>query len=139
MDQQSFHFEICSPLKQVVTTQVTEVVLPAHDGEVGVLPGHENFVGLLGTGPLKYVSGKDDYWLMVSSGTYQVKDGALTIAAEVVDDVKEFDVEKGKALLAQLEKEIEGKDTSSREYLDTRSKILQVKARLEVNRRVGLN
>lgn len=130
--------EIYSPTKQLPPVTASEVVLPAVDGEVGVLAGHENIVGQLGTGPLKYVSGNNDFWLMVSSGAYQVLNGKLVITAEVVEDTKNIDVPTIQAHVAKLEKEVEGKDTSSPEYIAAHTEYLREKARLEVHRRVAV-
>ena len=131
----SFQLEIVGPTRKVVSQQVSEVVLPAHDGEVGVLGNHEDFVGLLGTGPLKYVSGGNDFWLMVSSGAYYVKSGALTIVAEQVEEPKDIAVEKTRDEFAALEKDI--LDAEKANDAELRRKYLRAKARLDVYRRAS--
>ncbi len=55
-----FEIEVLTRSKTLYKGKATEVVLPAYDGEVGVLADHANFIGLLGTGPLKVVTGGDD-------------------------------------------------------------------------------
>lgn len=88
-----FQVEILTPGREVLKAQVTEVVLPAYDGDRGILANHANFIGLLGTGAVKIVHEKDDYWFMVSSGIYEVKNGALTLFAEIAETAEEVDHE----------------------------------------------
>ena len=135
----SFSLEIVSPLRQVLAAKVSEVVLPAHDGEVGILESHENFVGMLGTGALKYVAESNDSWLMVSSGTYQVIGGKLIITAEVVEEAKDLDAERAKQDLAKLEQELSKLSANDAGYNTKKLELQRAKARLEVNRRMKLN
>lgn len=101
-----FQLEILSPVRKIFTGSVSEVVLPSYDGEVGILPGHEDFIGILGTGPLKIVRGGDDYWFMISSGIYQVKDGQVKILAELGEDAKNVNLESAQQRLKELDAQI---------------------------------
>lgn len=134
----TFPFELFSPTRQVPAVEVTLVELPAIDGEVGILAGHENIVGLLGTGPLKYVAGGNDYWLMVSSGAYQVVDRKLVVIAELIEDSKGVDPEATRAHIAQLETAMAGKALETPEFTALELDYKREKARLEVHRRVEL-
>ena len=87
----NFEFEILTPGRKLLSTNVSEVVFHAFDGERGVLAKHENFIGRLGTGALKIVKEKDDYWYMVSSGVYQVREGVLSLFAMHAESAEEID------------------------------------------------
>jgi ATP synthase F1 epsilon subunit len=99
-----FSLEILTPGRELLTCQVTEVVLPAFDGERGILANHEDFIGLLGTGPVKIVRGGDDYWFMVSSGVYQVKGGGVTLFAELAETAAEVEPEAAEDKVKELER-----------------------------------
>ena len=88
-----FQLQIRTPARTVIDARVTEVVLPAHDGERGVLPGHERFVGLLGTGALKLVREGDDFWFVISSGVYEVQGAKIVVLTEYAQDAREVNVE----------------------------------------------
>ena len=90
----SYKFEILTPGKKLIDTEVSEVIFHAYDGERGVLPKHENYIGRLGTGALKLVREKQDYWYMVSGGVYQVKNTALTLFAVQAESIEDIDKEK---------------------------------------------
>ena len=104
MAQTEFQLKVLTPALELVATQVSEVILPAHDGEVGILAAHGNFVGILGTGVLKYVSKGDDYWLMVSDGVFEVRNGELTVLADVGENAKGVNVDAAKQKELELEK-----------------------------------
>ena len=74
--------QIVTPAETIYAGEVLSVVLPAHDGERGVLPNHADFIGKLGTGVvlISAVGGKN-LKFAVSDGAYQVKAMELTIMA----------------------------------------------------------
>ena len=100
---EEFMLEILTPGRELLSAKVTEVVLPAFDGERGILSGHADLIGLLGTGPVKIVRDGDDYWFLVSSGVYQVKDGNVTLFAELAEDAAEIDALAAKERLSEIE------------------------------------
>lgn len=48
--------DIVTPERAVFTGEVTEVVLPAWEGELGVLPGHDRLLALIKPGKAKLVT-----------------------------------------------------------------------------------
>jgi F-type H+-transporting ATPase subunit epsilon len=48
--------DIVTPERAVFAGEVTEVVLPAWDGELGVLPGHDRLLALIKPGKAKLVT-----------------------------------------------------------------------------------
>lgn len=135
---QSFQLEILTPGKKLLATEVSEVVLPAYDGERGVLAGHENFVGLLGTGALKLVRDGNDYWYMVSSGIYEVKGGTVSVLAEVAQEADEIDPAAAQALLPELEKKLAGLSTYELDYKLIKMRCERAQAQIAVHRRTTL-
>lgn len=77
-----FQVEILTPAKEVLSVSATEVLLPSHLGELGILPGHEDLLGLLSTGTMKVVSGGNDFWFVVAGGAFKVDSGNVTVFAE---------------------------------------------------------
>lgn len=136
----NFTLEILTPAKKVCREEVSEVLLPAYDGETGVLPQHGDFVGVLGTGVLKLVRDGDDYWYLVSSGIYQVKDGAITVFADIAESAAEIDPSKAEAEakeMAQLLGDPQKFDPAKADQQRMQLKLAE--SRLEVHRRTSLN
>lgn len=67
---------IISPERVVFEGQASQVVAPAYDGELGILPMHAPLMTLLGTGPLRLVGGDG------SAQTFEVSGGFL----QIIDD-----------------------------------------------------
>ena len=104
---------------------------------MGILAGYENFIGILGTGPLKYVENGDDFWLMVSSGLFKVIDGKLMILAEAAEQGSEINPEAAKRALEELEPKVSQLSVYEDEHKKIEVECLRAKARLEVYRRTN--
>lgn len=138
MATNTFNLEILTPLKRLVRKQVSEVVLPAHDGQVGILDQHEDFVGLLGTGALKYVSNGNDEWCLVSQGAFAVQDGNVKVLAEVGMESDSIQTSGIDDRVKDVDKQIASISASSPEY----QRLSQLKTRLlamkEIHRRANV-
>lgn len=133
------HLEILTPVRKLFDGAVSEVVIPAYDGEVGVLPGHANFIGALGTGPLKIVRDGDDYWFLVSEGFYRVQGDRLVVLAEIGEQGDGIDLDKQTARLKELEREMADHQTFKPERYDSwRREYDQVRSRIEIHRRTSV-
>lgn len=138
MSEKHFRLQILSPTKEVLDCRVSDVILPAYDGESGVLPEHENFVGNLGTGALKYVIDGDDHWCMVSSGIFEVSNGdvkILTESATLPDDVN-TEVESQK--ITEIDSKLEGLSSFNAEFEFLKKQRDQSLARLDAHKRNNL-
>jgi len=132
----SFQLSISLPTTTLFSGSVTNILLPAHDGEVGVLPDHENYLGLLGSGALKYVHDGKDYWLAVSSGIFNVLSGKLSVVAEYAikgEDIK--DIEETPALIKSLEEQLAKSSSFPEDSTPVRVQLQRERAKLEVYRR----
>jgi len=58
------------------------VVVPAHDGEMGILPRHARFLGALGVGELRITSGGTLKRYFLEGGFVQVSDGTVMVLCE---------------------------------------------------------
>lgn len=135
---QDFEIEILTPAKKLYSAKGSEVVLPAYDGEVGILPGHSDFIGKLGTGALKVVTNGDDFWFAVSGGVYQVIEGKLAVFAVMGEDARQVNVDAAKTRLSELEKKLAAADVAPEEFEVLQNELSQQKARLDVHKRTAL-
>ena len=135
---ESFNFQLITPVKTLVSQEVQEVTIPAYDGECGVLPGHENFVGLLGTGALKFVKNGDDYWYVVSSGLYQVRGGNLVVLTEVGEEGTQVRAEDIQAKIEELDKQLNAPVNNPSELEPLLLERARCEARLEVFKRTNV-
>jgi len=68
--------------RRIVDVQVDEVILPALDGEIGVLPGHTPLLASLRIGQLRYRAGNAVTRLVISWGFAEVLPDRVIVLAE---------------------------------------------------------
>lgn len=68
--------------RKIIDVQVDEVVLPASDGEIGVLPGHTPLLATLRIGELRYRTGNKIERLVISWGFAEVLPDRVIVLAE---------------------------------------------------------
>lgn len=90
---------IVTPDKIEFDDDVNMVVAPGLEGELGILPGHEQLITQLRTGVLRVYRGDEKLVLAVSDGYMEVARDRVVILAEAAELPEEIDVER--ALAAQ--------------------------------------
>jgi F-type H+-transporting ATPase subunit epsilon len=68
--------------RKIIETEAEEVVLPASDGEIGVLPGHTPLLATLRIGQLRYRMGSRVERLVISWGFAEVLPDRVIVLAE---------------------------------------------------------
>lgn len=68
--------------RKIIDAQVDEVILPASDGEIGVLPGHTPLLAMLGIGMIRYRQGTTLHRLVISWGFAEVLPDRVIVLAE---------------------------------------------------------
>jgi F-type H+-transporting ATPase subunit epsilon len=68
--------------RKIVDVQVDEVILPATDGEIGILPGHTPLLATLKIGQLRYRTGNKIERLVISWGFAEVLADRVIVLAE---------------------------------------------------------
>ncbi len=76
----AFQATIVTPEEQTFDQTVTQAILPAHDGEIGILTGRAPLLVQLGQGALRLdLTGGQRQVFYVEGGVAQMKDNRLTI------------------------------------------------------------
>lgn len=117
-----FKLNVLTPeRKAVFDKEITEVTVPAHSGEITVLPGHSPLVTTLGTGVLKYkVKGQDKtYKAILSWGYCEVVPQGVNVLAEFMQLPEEVNVEIAKKELANAEKKLASEVLSDNDFKTT--------------------
>ena len=88
----TFSLEVMTPNGPVTTADVSVVVVPAADGELGILAGHAPVVTLLGAGVLSFTdaSGKRvRYW--AAGGFAHVRENSVSVLPEECVPLEKLD------------------------------------------------
>ena len=93
----TFHFDLVSPERLLLSGEVEQVDVPGSEGYFGVLAGHAPFVTTLRPGILTIKQGGSEERIVVLGGFAEVSPSGLTVLADHAAPVADFD----RALLAQ--------------------------------------
>ena len=129
-----------TPFGEIISADVSEVLVPGEAGEMGFLPGHTPLVTLLGIGELRYVVDGTTKYAAVARGYVEVSGDTIRVVtescelAEKIDAARAAEAEKrAEKALAEVPIEIEY-DAQRETY--TRA-LKRAKARPEVAKRVA--
>ena len=112
-----FKVEIVNPEKSFLKKEdVTEVVVPAFEGDMGILKDHISIISFLKPGLVRVIdmsSVEETYY--VEDGIIEFKNNCLSILTSNIFDIKKIDKNKVRNILAKAEKDVENKDISDQE------------------------
>ena len=116
---EEFKVEIVNPEKSfLVKDDVSEVVVPAFEGEMGILKDHISIISFLKPGIIKILSKSGDENYYVEDGIVEFKNNNLSILTSSIFNVADMDKSQQQDLLKQAEEE------SAKEEITDQSKYL---------------
>tara|TARA_X000000950_G_scaffold199863_1_gene240621 strand:+ start:192 stop:584 length:393 start_codon:yes stop_codon:yes gene_type:complete len=124
-----FKIEIVNPEKSfLVKEDVLETVVPAFEGEMGILKDHISIISFLKPGIIKIFSksGNENYY--VEDGIVEFKNNSLSILTSYIFNVANLDKSKKENLLKKAEEEAGKTDISDQsKYLaDQKVQVLRL-------------
>ena len=103
---EEFKIEIVNPEKSfLVKEDVLEVVVPAFEGEMGILKDHISIISFLKPGIIKILSKSGDENYYVEDGIVEFKNNNLSILTSTIFNLADMDKSKQQDLLKQAEEE----------------------------------
>ena len=94
----SFQCTVVTPEQQAMDESVEQVVLPAHDGQVGILTGRAPLLVKLGVGAMRVdLAGGGRKVFLVDGGVAQMRDDKLTVLTTVATEAGQIDVAAARA------------------------------------------
>ena len=130
---EQFNLEIVSPEKSFLKKDnVTEVVVPAFEGEMGILKDHISIISFLKPGIIKISSGNEENSFYVDDGIVEFKDNNLSILTSNIFDIKNSDKSKIQEMIKEAEKDL------SSDKLDDQKRFI-ISQQVEVLKSLSLN
>ena len=130
---EEFKIEIVNPEKSFLSKEdVTEVIVPAFEGEIGILKDHISIISFLKPGIIKIFSGAEEERFYIDDGIVEFKDNSLSILTSSIFDIKNLDKNHISNSILEAEKEL-----SSNEIDDQKRFLLNHK--VEVLKSLSLN
>jgi F-type H+-transporting ATPase subunit epsilon len=120
--------------RKIVDVQVDEVILPATDGEIGVLPGHTPLLATLKIGPLRYRTGNKVERLVISWGFAEVLPDRVIVLAEKGVLPGEIDAAAAEEERRRAERELMDLSSHDPEFALVEARLEESVAMIIVNR-----
>ncbi len=116
---EEFKLEIVNPDKSFLSKEdVTEVVAPAFEGEIGILKDHISIISFLKPGIIKIYSKNEEEKFYIEDGIIEFKDNNLSILTSSIFNLKDMEKSKIQELLKTAEDETSKKElTDQTKYL----------------------
>ncbi|MDA7686030.1 ATP synthase F1 subunit epsilon [Candidatus Pelagibacter sp.] len=125
---EEFKIEIVNPEKSfLVKDDVSEVVVPAYEGEMGILKDHISIISFLKPGIIKILSKSGDESYYIEDGIVEFKNNNLSILTSSIFNIADMDKSKQQDLLKQAEEESGKEEISdqSRYLIDQKIEVLK--------------
>ena len=125
---EEFKIEIVNPEKSfLVKEDVSEVVVPAFEGEMGILKDHISIISFLKPGIIKILSKSGDENYYVEDGIVEFKNYNLSILTSSIFNLTDLDKSKQQDLLKLAEEEAGKPDISdqSKYLVDQKIEVLR--------------
>jgi F-type H+-transporting ATPase subunit epsilon/F-type H+-transporting ATPase subunit delta len=116
---EEFKIEIVNPEKSFLSKEnVTEVVVPAFEGEMGILKDHISIISFLKPSIIKIFcqSGEENYY--VEDGIVEFKNNNLSVLTSSIFNIKDIEKSKISELLTEAEEHSKNTEiTDQNKYL----------------------
>ena len=125
---EEFKVEIVNPEKSfLVKEDVSEVVVPAFEGEMGILKDHISIISFLKPGIIKILSKSGEEKYYVEDGIIEFKNNNLSILTSSIFRLADLDKSKKQDLLKSAEEEANKQDINdqSRYLIDQKIDVLK--------------
>ncbi len=111
---EGFKLEIVNPEKSFLSKDgVSEVVVPAFEGDMGILKDHVSIISFLRPGLLRIIDSKSsEETFYVEDGIIEFKNNCLSVLTSNIFDIKKIDKNKVRDILVKAEKEGQNPDIS---------------------------
>jgi len=125
-----FRCVIVTPEQQVLDESLSQAILPAHDGLIGILTDRAPLLVRLGQGPLRVdlASGQSQNYY-VEGGVAQMKDNHLTILTSEATPASEIDAE---AARAEYNEAVARRITDAHSFEDRQRQMARAKAKQQM-------
>ena len=125
---QEYKIDIVNPEKSFLSKEdVTEVIVPAFEGEMGILKDHISIISFLKPGIITIYSKTDEDKFFVEDGIIEFKDNVLSILTSSIINLKEIEKNKIQNLLKKAEEEVGaiGISDQSKYLIDQKIEVLR--------------
>lgn len=134
MSDKHLTLELVTPEKVAWSAPADFVVLPAAEGEMGVLPGHESFLVQLAEGEVRVTEKGEVKRFAVSGGFAEIKDDVVSLFAETAEASDQINAERARQALERAKAESTKPNLDPLRMAEVEASIRRAHIRLRVAR-----
>ena len=125
---EGFKLEIVNPESSFLSKEgVSEVVVPAFEGDMGILKDHISIISFLKPGLVRIFESSNEETYYVEDGIVEFKNNCLSILTSNIFDIKKMDKNVVRDFLVKAEEETQKNDISdqSKYLIDQKIEVLK--------------
>ena len=104
---EGFNIDIVNPEKSFLSKEnVSEVIVPAFEGEMGILKDHIPIISFLKPGIIKVISASEEQNFYVEDGVVEFKNNSLSILTSSIFSLKDANKETINSSIEDAEKDL---------------------------------
>jgi len=127
-EDKNFLLQIVTPLRTVFSGQVESLIVPAHEGFLGVMAHHSPLVALLKPGPIwvrkserpglpagageEIVSSRKEEVFACSGGILEVRENVATLLVDAVERAEDIDIPRAERAFQRARERLKSRDPS---------------------------
>ena len=129
----TFGLKIIASDKVFYEGRCRKLIIPAPDGEKGILPNHENMVIAIAVGTAKVQLAGEEEWreLAVGTGFAEIVNNRVTLLVDTAERPEDIDVRRAQEQQELAEEQMRQKQ-STQEYYHTQASLARAMTRLRV-------
>ena len=136
MADKKIHVEIVTPYELFYEGDADQLILPAVDGEIGIMPGHSPVIVALNPGEIRLTKEGRVLYIAASDGYAQIEiDNAIVVTGSA-EWPEQIDLNRANLALQRAEEKINSPGTSLEKVLRGKRAIMRAKARVKVAKRL---
>ncbi len=128
-------FEIITPEREVLKTEISQLTVPTSDGQITILPHHIPLVATLMPGEIVAKKNGEEILMAISGGFLEVLKNKIVILADTAERAEEIDEKRAEEARKRAQELKDKKSFDRVEFATLQVKIEKELARLRVARR----
>ena len=130
---ENFNLEIVNPEKSFFKKDnVIEAIIPAFEGEMGILKDHISIISFLKPGIIKVITSNEEHKFYIEDGILEFKDNTLSILTSNIFNIKESDSTEIQEMIKNAENDLND------EKIDDQKRFL-ISQKVEVLKSLNMN
>ncbi|MBQ0012533.1 MAG: ATP synthase F1 subunit epsilon [Clostridiales bacterium] len=132
VQQNKMILKVVSPYEVFYEGEVDRVVIPASDGQFGILPGHSPYVVALMPGITRFDIGEEKKSFVISEGYAEVARHTVLIVCNAAEWPESIDTERAEQALERATKRYNSVTSTEEQRFYAKHAILRAKARIQI-------